>query len=75
LPILSDPCENEGSHELIKSICFGAFIAIASCRIGLDAGRSAADVGNSATQAVVSGIIGVIAIDAVFAMCADVLGF
>jgi phospholipid/cholesterol/gamma-HCH transport system permease protein len=60
---------------LIKSICFGAFIAIASCRIGLDAGRSAADVGNSATRAVVSGIIGVIAIDAVFAMCADVLGF
>ncbi|MBV8398824.1 MAG: ABC transporter permease, partial [Acetobacteraceae bacterium] len=60
---------------LTKSICFGAFIAIASCRIGLGAGRSAADVGNSATQAVVSGIIGVIAIDAVFAMCADVLGF
>jgi len=57
-----------------KSVAFGAFIAIAGCRIGLRAGRSAADVGQAATGAVVAGIIGVIALDAVFAACADVLG-
>ena len=32
-----------------KSICFGAFIAISSCQIGLRAGRSAAEVGRAAT--------------------------
>jgi phospholipid/cholesterol/gamma-HCH transport system permease protein len=59
---------------LIKCICFGAFLALASCRVGLSAGRSAAEVGRAATGAVVIGIIGVIALDAVFAACANVLG-
>jgi phospholipid/cholesterol/gamma-HCH transport system permease protein len=59
---------------LTKSVCFGAVIAIAGCRTGLDAGRSAADVGHAATSAVVDGIIGVIALDAIFAACAEVLG-
>jgi phospholipid/cholesterol/gamma-HCH transport system permease protein len=59
---------------LVKSIAFGALIALASCRIGLKAGRSAADVGRAATTAVVAGIVGVIALDAVFAVCADALG-
>jgi phospholipid/cholesterol/gamma-HCH transport system permease protein len=59
---------------LTKSICFGAFIALASCQIGLRAGRSAAEVGHAATDAVVTGIIGVIALDAIFAACANVLG-
>ncbi|MBV8915630.1 MAG: ABC transporter permease [Acetobacteraceae bacterium] len=59
---------------LIKSIAFGALIALAGCRIGLAAGRSAADVGRAATSAVVAGIIGVIALDAVFAVCANALG-
>jgi len=59
---------------LSKSIVFGAFIAIASCRRGLGAGRSAADVGRAATDAVVTGIIGVIALDAVFAACTNALG-
>jgi phospholipid/cholesterol/gamma-HCH transport system permease protein len=58
---------------LTKCICFGAFLALASCRVGLSAGRSAAEVGRAATSAVVAGIIGVIALDAVFAACADVL--
>ena len=47
---------------------------LAGCHIGLTAGRSAAEVGRAATSAVVTGIIGVIALDAVFAVCADVLG-
>jgi phospholipid/cholesterol/gamma-HCH transport system permease protein len=65
-------------HEVLfglsKSFAFGALIAIASCRIGLKAGRSAADVGHAATRAVVVGIVGVIALDALFSVCANALG-
>lgn len=60
---------------LVKSVAFGALVALAGCHIGLKAGRSAADVGRAATSAVVAGIVGVIALDAVFAVCADALGF
>jgi len=59
---------------LAKSLAFGAWIALVSCRIGLRAGRSAADVGDAATRAAVSGIVGVIALDAVFDVCANALG-
>ncbi len=59
---------------LCKSLCFGAFIAIISCRVGLRAKRSAAAVGAAATSAVVIGIVGVIALDAVFDLCASILG-
>jgi phospholipid/cholesterol/gamma-HCH transport system permease protein len=59
---------------LSKSVAFGALIAMAGCGIGLRAGRSAADVGKAATTAVVAGIIGVIALDAIFAICANALG-
>jgi phospholipid/cholesterol/gamma-HCH transport system permease protein len=59
---------------LAKSIVFGSWIALAGCRIGLGAGRSATDVGRAATTAAVSGIVGVIALDAVFAVCAEALG-
>ena len=58
----------------IKSVTFGALVALAGCSIGLSAGRSAADVGRAATSAVVAGIIGVIALDALFAACANALG-
>ena len=58
----------------VKSIAFAAMIGVTSCRIGLQAGRSAADVGVAATRAVVVGIVGVIAMDAVFAVAADVVG-
>ncbi len=59
---------------LAKSVVFGALVALAGCYIGLRAGRSAADVGRAATPAVVAGIVGVIALDAVFAVCTDALG-
>jgi phospholipid/cholesterol/gamma-HCH transport system permease protein len=59
---------------LSKSLAFGALIAIAACRVGLRAGRSAADVGSAATTAVVVGVIGVITLDAMFDVCANVLG-
>ncbi|ATU74151.1 ABC transporter permease [Komagataeibacter rhaeticus] len=58
----------------IKSLVFGTFVGLTSCRIGLKAGRSAADVGIAATKAVVVGIVGVIALDAVFAVIANVIG-
>jgi phospholipid/cholesterol/gamma-HCH transport system permease protein len=58
----------------VKSVTFGALVALAGCNIGLRAGRSAADVGRAATSAVVAGIIGVIALDALFAACANALG-
>jgi phospholipid/cholesterol/gamma-HCH transport system permease protein len=60
---------------LVKSIAFGALIAIVGCRTGLRAGRSAADVGRAATTAVVISIVGLIALDAVFAVCANALDF
>jgi phospholipid/cholesterol/gamma-HCH transport system permease protein len=59
---------------LAKATAFGGWIAIASCHIGLKAGRSATDVGRAATAAAVSGIVGVIAIDAVFDVCANAFG-
>lgn len=60
---------------LVKSLTFGAVIAVIGCRVGLSAGRSAADVGRAATSAVVIGIVWVIALDAVFAICANALQF
>jgi phospholipid/cholesterol/gamma-HCH transport system permease protein len=59
---------------LVKSVVFGAVIAFTGCRIGLRSGRSAADVGDAATKAVVVGIVCVIALDALFAVCANRLG-
>jgi phospholipid/cholesterol/gamma-HCH transport system permease protein len=67
--------ESQIVFGLVKSIAFGLLIAIAGCRTGLRAGRSAADVGHAATTAVVVGIVGVIALDAVFAVCANALDF
>jgi len=65
------------THLLIgvtKSVVFGAVVALAGCYIGLRAGRSSADVGQAATSAVVVGIIAVIGLDWLFAVCADALG-
>jgi phospholipid/cholesterol/gamma-HCH transport system permease protein len=59
---------------LVKSIVFGSWVATASCRIGLKAGSSATDVGRAATTAAVSGIVGVIALDALLDACANALG-
>ncbi len=65
--------ESEVVFGFIKSLCFGALIGLVGCRIGLKAGRSATDVGRAATTAVVVGIIGVILVDAIFAVCANAL--
>lgn len=57
----------------LKSVAFGALVAFTGCYYGLRAGRNAAAVGEATTRAVVSGIVGVIVIDAVFALCAFAL--
>ncbi|MDI2091089.1 ABC transporter permease [Commensalibacter oyaizuii] len=58
----------------VKTIAFAMFIGVSSCYIGMKSGRSAADVGIAATKAVVVGIVGVIALDAIFAVIADMIG-
>lgn len=59
---------------LTKSLFFGLIVATAGCMRGLQAGRSAADVGNAATSAVVTGIVYIIVTDAVFAVVCNILG-
>lgn len=58
---------------LVKSVSFGALIALIGCHVGLRAGRSAADVGRAATSAVVASVVGIIALDALFDVGADIL--
>jgi phospholipid/cholesterol/gamma-HCH transport system permease protein len=57
-----------------KSLVFGGLVALSGCYYGLRAGRNAAAVGEATTSAVVAGIVGVIAVDAIFAVCANALG-
>lgn len=59
---------------LSKSIVFGALVAWAGCYQGLRAQRDAAGVGQATTRAVVGSIVGVIVVDALFAICANALG-
>jgi phospholipid/cholesterol/gamma-HCH transport system permease protein len=61
-------------YLILPRVCFGGFIAVIGCRVGLRADRSAAAVGKAATTAVVIGIVGVIALDAVFDLGASALG-
>lgn len=65
---------NQFVFGFAKTIAFAVMIGLTSCQIGLQAGRSAADVGTAATRAVVVGIVGVIAMDSVFAVIANVIG-
>jgi len=57
----------------LKALVFGAVVALIGCHQGLRASRSAAGVGAATTTAVVNSIIAVIALDAVFAICAHAL--
>jgi phospholipid/cholesterol/gamma-HCH transport system permease protein len=59
---------------LSKSVVFGGLLAWAGCYQGLRAQRDAAGVGLATTRAVVGSIVGVIVVDAVFAVCANALG-
>ena len=57
-----------------KSFVFGALIGMVGCYTGLYAERNAAGVGIATTNAVVVSIVGIIVLDAVFAICANALG-
>ena len=57
-----------------KSFVFGALIGLVGCYCGLYAQRNAAGVGVATTHAVVVSIVGIIVLDALFAVCANALG-
>jgi phospholipid/cholesterol/gamma-HCH transport system permease protein len=57
-----------------KSFVFGALIGMVGSYCGLYAERNAAGVGVATTNAVVVSIVGIIVLDAVFAVCANALG-
>jgi phospholipid/cholesterol/gamma-HCH transport system permease protein len=57
----------------LKALTFGASVALIGCHYGLRAARSAAGVGQATTMTVVSSIVVVIVLDAVFAICAHAL--
>jgi phospholipid/cholesterol/gamma-HCH transport system permease protein len=56
-----------------KSAVFGIIVAVCGCIQGLRATRSAAAVGDAATNAVVTSIVWIIAVDGVFAVVLDIL--
>lgn len=58
----------------VKTVVFGGMIGMVACYFGLNAQRHAAGVGQATTQAVVAGIVGVIALDSLFAIAANALG-
>jgi phospholipid/cholesterol/gamma-HCH transport system permease protein len=58
----------------VKSAVFGVLVAVAGCLRGMQASRSAAGVGEAATQAVVTAILYIIVTDAVFAVVLNILG-
>ena len=57
----------------LKALVFGASVALIGCHYGLRAARSAAGVGEATTKAVVSSIVVIIVLDALFALCANAL--
>lgn len=61
------------SLGVIKSIFFGAAIAISGCMQGMRAGNSSAAVGEATTRAVVAAITAVIILDSAFAALFTVL--
>ena len=57
----------------LKAVVFGASVALIGCHYGLRAARSAAGVGEATTKAVVTSIVVIIVLDALFALCANAL--
>lgn len=58
---------------LIKGSVFGILVAITGCMHGMQSGRSASAVGGAATSAVVSGIIAIVVMTALFAVLTNLL--
>jgi phospholipid/cholesterol/gamma-HCH transport system permease protein len=53
------------AQGLIKSAVYGVIIALSGCMRGMQSGRSAAAVGQAATSAVVTSIVGIIVASAI----------
>ena len=60
---------------LIKSVVFGAVVAISGCMHGIRCGRSASAVGDATTKAVVSGIVAIIVWDCAITVVYTIIGF
>lgn len=58
----------------VKSAVFGALVAFAGCQRGIEAGRSAAAVGQATTSAVVTSIVYIILTDALFSVLLNIMG-
>ncbi|MES2983436.1 MAG: ABC transporter permease [Verrucomicrobiota bacterium] len=63
----------QASLGVIKSVFFGAAIAIAGCLQGMKSGGSSAAVGNATTKAVVASITVIIILDSIFAVIFTIL--
>ncbi|MGD8981412.1 MAG: ABC transporter permease [Desulfobacterales bacterium] len=59
---------------LFTSAVFGVLVALAGCLRGMQCGRSASDVGNAATSAVVTSIVSIIVATAVITIMCNVIG-
>ena len=59
---------------LFHSAVFGVLIALAGCLRGMQCGRSASDVGNATTSAVVTSIVSIIVATAVITFLCEVVG-
>ena len=59
---------------IFKAAVFGAIVAMAGCLRGMRCGQDAAAVGNAATSAVVTSIVGIVVADAIINVIYHVLG-
>jgi phospholipid/cholesterol/gamma-HCH transport system permease protein len=62
------------SLGLIKSVVFGVIVAMSGCLRGMQSGRSSSAVGDAATSAVVTGIVGIVVSDATLTVIYSILG-
>ena len=59
---------------VVKSIVYGLIVGLSGCLRGLQSENNAAGVGQSATSAVVTGILYIIVADAIFAVLFQAIG-
>jgi phospholipid/cholesterol/gamma-HCH transport system permease protein len=59
---------------LFTSAVFGVLVALAGCLRGMQCGRSASDVGNAATSAVVTSIVSIVVATAIITIMCNVIG-
>jgi phospholipid/cholesterol/gamma-HCH transport system permease protein len=62
------------ANGLVKSVIFGALVALAGCQRGMKCGNNAAAVGDAATSAVVLSLVLIVVADGVIAVISNALG-